>query len=234
MAKDDSQAIFPYVPFQTFESFIKHLHETVVTDQIDNSMMPNNFSGSSCAWVTSALKSLKLIDAKNNTTPKLKELVDAYQSENWASKIKEHVLSIYTNIPENIDLKSVTQKQLEDMFPDMSPQMRDKSIRFYLAANKEAGIEYSPLMKQRRKSTKRKRIVNLSTKRKNSNEQPPKPPNETPKDKITPPGMLDLPIIGVPESFIRVPENITMSDIALINGAVAYLKIKAEQNTESE
>lgn len=233
MAEDNSQAIFPYVPFQTFEAFIKHLHETVVTDQIDNSMMPNSFSGNSRTGVTSALKALKLIDANNNTSQKLKNLADAYQSDKWAAKLKEYVLSVYTNIPDDVDLKSVTRKQLEDMFPDVSPQMRDKSIRFFLVAHQEAGVEYSPHLKKRKRYTKKRSEIRTRkcAKPKNENNKPPAAP---PKADKTPSDMFDLPIPIAQGSFIRVPRNITVNQVALVTAAVGYLKAMAEQNKESE
>lgn len=232
MAEKKTQPTFPYVPFQTFLAFIRHLADNVVTDQIDNTMMPGKFSGSSRTWVTSALKSLKLIDAKNNTSPNLKELVDAYQGKDWAAKLKEHVLSIYTNIPESVDLKSVTPKQLEDLFPDMSQQMRDKSIRFFLAANKEAGIEYSPLLK-RKKVSPRRRSETATRKRTKVDKQSQKPPIETPKHDKPASDMFELPIPIAPNSCIRVPRNITASQVALVKAAIGYLEAMAKQNEET-
>ena len=45
MNTESNQPTFPYVPYPTFKAFIGHLHDTIVTDQIDNTMMPANFSG---------------------------------------------------------------------------------------------------------------------------------------------------------------------------------------------
>jgi hypothetical protein len=43
MKTETKQPTFPYVSYPTFKAFIGHLHDTVVTDQIDNTMMPTTF-----------------------------------------------------------------------------------------------------------------------------------------------------------------------------------------------
>ena len=68
MSEEEKKLTLPYVSFPTFKAFINHLHEVAITDQVDNSMMPANFSGSARATVTATLKSLGLIDAENNAT----------------------------------------------------------------------------------------------------------------------------------------------------------------------
>lgn len=221
MANNNSQPIYPYVSCTIFLEFIRHLHETLVTAQIDNSMMPKHFSGNSRTAVTSAFKSLGLTDAKNNTTQKLKDLVNAYQGKDWSTKLKEHILSFYTNIPDSYDLKTITKKQLDTAFGDMSSQMLEKSIRFYLMINKEAGIEYSDHFKVRIRSRRRKY-------------SPKKYAEEVQKNERTPSYMYDLNIPGVPGSFIRVPIDVTEKQIALVKAAVTFIELMATQNEESK
>ena len=233
MTNEDKQPIFPYVAYPTFKAFIGHLHDTVVTDQIDNTMMPHRMSGAGRSGVTSALKSLGLIDDDNNTSPKLKELVTACDGKDWQTAVKKHILSAYDSIAGGIELKSATRKQLEGIFEGASAGMKDKYIRFFLSANKDAGIEYSPHLKIRRRLPK-KRVVKLSAKVDASGNQPPKPPEEPPKDERTPSDMYDLNIPGVPGSFIRVPVNVTVKQIALVKAAVTFIELMAEQNKESE
>ena len=233
MSNENKQPNFPYLAYPTFKKFIGHLHDTVVTDQIDNTMMPRTMSGASRSAVTSALKSLRLIDDGNNTTPELKELVDAYNGKEWPAAINKCILSAYGDIAKSFDLKSATRKQVEGMFEDASPQMKDKYIRFFLSANKDAGIEYSPHLKIRRRLPK-KRSEAATQKGKASGKEINKPPVEQPKDEGTPSGMYDLQIPNVPGSFIRVPTNINVKQIALVKAAVTFLEIMADQNKESE
>jgi len=227
------QPIFPYVSYPTFKTFVGHLHDTVVTDQIDNTMMPQKMSGGARSAVTSALKSLNLIDDYNNTTTELKELVAAYGSKEWPEKIKEFILSVYSGTAKGIDLKSTTRKQMEGMFEGASQQMKDKYLRFFLSANKDAGIEYSPHLKIRRRQPK-KRVDTSGQKGGTSAQRKTKPPKEPPKDAETPPNMFDLPIPIAAGSFIRVPSNITVNQVPLVQAAVAFIETMAKQNVESK
>ena len=233
MNSENQQPIFPYVSYPSFKGFIGHLHDTVVTGQIDNTMMPHKMSGGVRSAVTSALKSLGLIDDQNNTTPELKEIVAAYNSKDWQVAVKKYILSAYDNITENIDLKSATRKQVERMFEDASPQMKDKYIRFYLSANKDAGIEYSPHLKIRRRLPK-KRSDTATQKSGASGQKPPKPHEKPPEDDRTPPDMFDLPLPIASGSFIRVPRKITVSQVPLVKAAVDYLEAMAQQNEGSK
>lgn len=109
--------------------------------------------------------------------------------------------------------------------------MRDKCIRFFLTANKEAGIEYSPHLKIRQRY--KKRSTTSTTKGGVSNKEN-KPKDDALKDKRTPPDMFDLPIpIGM-GSFIRVPKNITLNQVPMVNAAVGYIEAMAKQNEESQ
>ncbi len=234
MENENKQPTFPYVPYPAFKAFIGHLHDTVVTDQIDNTMMPHKMSGGAKYAMTSALKALGFIDEQNNTTPKLKELVKAYNnSKEWATVIQKYILSAYSDITGSFDLKSATRKQVDGMFKDTSPQMRDKYIRFFLSANKDAGIEYSPYLKIRRRLPK-KRTDTGPKKGEISDKKRTKPKDETLKNEKTPPNMFDLPIPIATGSFIRVPSNTTVNQVAVIRAAVDYLEAMAKQNKESE
>ena len=233
MNKDNKQQALPYVSYPTFKTFICYLHDTVVTDIIDNSMMPNSFSGSAKGAVTSALKSLGLIDNENNTTQNLKDLAKAYNTKEWPEAVKNCILSGYDNISGNIDLKSASRKQLEGMFGDITSQMRDKYIRFFLTANKEAGVEYSPHLKIRKRSS-RKRADKTAPKRKTTSKGKNESQKNPPNDEQTPPNMFDLPIPIESGSFLRIPSNITVNQVDLVKAAIAFIEVMAKQNEGSE
>ena len=237
MNAKNNQPTFPYVPYPSFKAFISYLHDTALPEQIDHTMMPSSFSGGTRAAVMSALKSLGLIDTQSNTTQKLKNLVTAFNSNEWPAKVEECVLSAYDGVAQdiNLKLKSASRKQAEKMFEGTTAQMRNKCIRFFLSANKDAGIEYSPHLKLRKKSvTPRKRTGKTAPKRKTTF----KGKNES-QEKITnyeqtPSNMFDLPLPIASGSFIRVPSDITVAQVPLVKAAVEYLEAMAKQNEESK
>jgi hypothetical protein len=230
MSTENKQPALPYVSYPAFKSFIAHLHDTVITAQIDYTMMPRTMSGGVRAAIISALKTLGLTDAQGNTTQGLKSLIDAYNTKDWSEALKKYVLPAYSGIIGNIDLKSVTPKQMDSLFQDTSEQMKEKYLRFFLTVNKEAGIEYSPHLKIRRR-TFTKRTTKTTQKSENVNNLPPAVPTE---DK-TPAGMFDqpIPIASAERSFIRVPMNITVNQAAMVKAIVAVIEAIAQQNEES-
>lgn len=235
MDDENKQPAFPYVPYPAFKAFIGHLNDTVVTDQIDNTMMPRKMSGGAKYAMTSALKSLGLIDEQNNTTPKLREIVAAYNSKDWPNIVKKYILSIYSDIAETFELKSATRKQVEEMFKDATPQMKDKYMRFFLSANKDAGVEYSPHLKiRRRKAAAKKRIVKLTSKKKKSAKHVNRPLDEVQDADIKPRGSFDQPIPIESEfpCYIRIPLNVNISQVELVKAAVVFIEALAKQNEE--
>jgi hypothetical protein len=236
MNTENKQPKFPYVSFPTFKAFIFYLHDTVLPDQIDNTMMPPKFSGSARAAVTATLKSLGLIDAEGNTASKLKELVAAYDSNGWQEAVKKCILSAYDELAKNIDLKSATRKQMDGMFEEESPQMRDKYIRFFLTANKEAGIGYSPHISIRRKFPK-KHTDKTATKHKTATQDRNVPPaGEIPNKEQTPSDAFDVNIFIQPlgRFYIRIPNNITVKQAGFVVSAANHIADIAKQNEESE
>lgn len=234
MKDETKQLTLPYASFPTFKTFIRHLHDVAVTDQVDNTMMPNNFSGSARAAVTSALKSLGLIDAQNNTSQNLRDLAGAYESKEWPAMVKKCILPAYTNIPENFDLMRATKKQVEGMFGDITQQMREKCIRFFLTANREAGIAYSPHLKIRKRSSGKRAGKTTPKRKKVVAKIQDEPQEQTPNYEQTPPDMFDLPIPIALGSFIRVPKSITANQVPLVEAAVKYLEAMAKQNEDTE
>ncbi|MBN2019958.1 MAG: DUF5343 domain-containing protein [Sedimentisphaerales bacterium] len=232
MKTENKQPTFPYVSYPAFKAFIAHLNDAVTPDQIDYTMMPRTMSGAVRAAVISALKSLGLIDAQGNTSQKLKDLADAYNDTNkWPEALKKNVLSAYAGIVGDIDLKSVTRKQVDDLFLDATPEMKEKCIRFFLSANKEAGVEYSPYLKIRRR-LHAKRTGKATQKSESLNN----PPLGEPSEEKTPSDMFDLPIpiASAEKCFIRVPRNITAEQVNLVKAAVNYIDAMAKQNEESK
>jgi hypothetical protein len=148
--------------------------------------------------------------------------------------LKKYVLSAYTGVIGDMDLKTVTPKQIDGLFADASAEMKEKCVRFFLTVNKEAGIEYSPHLKIRRRGTS-KRTSKPAQRGEGSGGQgrQESPPSG---EKQTPSSMFDMPIpiASAEKCFIRVPRGITTEQVTLITAAVAFIDAMAKQNKENK
>jgi hypothetical protein len=230
----NKQQTFPYVSYPALKAFIAHLKATVVTDQIDNTMMPRTMSGGVRAAITATLKSLGLIDVQGNTSQKLKELVEAYDTNQWPEILKKYVLPVYNDLVGSIDLKTATRKQIDDLFADATPDMKEKHIRFFLSVNREAGITYSPYLKIRRRGLSKR--TSKTTPKGNDFGGQANPPLSGPTGEQTPAGMYDLPIPITSDkpSFIRIPLNVTCAQSAMVKAVLPVIDAMAKQNEESK
>jgi hypothetical protein len=113
--------------------------------------------------------------------------------------------------------------------------MKDKCIRFFLTANKEAGIDYSPHLKIRRRLPK-KRSDEAPQKGAASGKITRQTREETPNNEETPSVMYDVPILieSAEKCYIRIPRNITIEQVNVVKGAVAYIEVMAKQNQEGK
>ena len=101
-----------------------------------------------------AMRFLGLIDPKDATTPRLKTLVESRRAghEKWQADLKDLILNAYRPIIGDLDLEHATPGQLNEHFKSGgmdAAEVREKSIRFYLSALKEAGVKYSHFFEQR-------------------------------------------------------------------------------------
>ncbi|MCV7089618.1 hypothetical protein [Mycobacterium interjectum] len=143
---DDAEAFKPpYMSWQTFSNFIKELGAKPLPPRIDRSLMASK-SGTDQANLTAALTSFGLVDEANNVLPLLQELTTADDEQRkaiLAGMVTRHYLA-----PMEVSRKNGTSKDLEDAFRDSypsiaSPDVRRKSITFFLHAAREAGLELS-------------------------------------------------------------------------------------------
>ncbi len=72
----------PYISFATLLTFLKALRTDGVPPQIDKSVL-RKLSGALQGQLKVALRSLGLMDGKDKPTPKLKELVDVYETPDF-------------------------------------------------------------------------------------------------------------------------------------------------------
>lgn len=148
-----SKSIPPYVAYKTFENFIDTLRSRVIPSRIDRGVM-STMSGGVQSHLTSALKSLEFVNSTGQPTERMKALVLS-EGEERKKRLTEMVRTCYPFLfrDVNIDLRSVTQKHLEEQFEantSATGATVRKCIAFFLAASRAAGIELSPHLKRTR------------------------------------------------------------------------------------
>ena len=110
-----------------------------------------SFSGSVQFQVITALKYLHLTEGDNNKPTILLEKLVHAKGEEKDKIFKEIIINSYPFLfKEGFDLKRTTSKQLQECFEEAgtSGGTTRKSINFFLAAAKSAGIELSPHIKK--------------------------------------------------------------------------------------
>lgn len=199
----------PYCSYRSFENLIKEFKDhSVLPNVIDRSLLSRR-SGSEQSALILALKWFGFIDESSVPTTFLRQLVSA---EDDASKLilRERIESSYAFIEDgSIDLSSATSQQMSDRFRkyDISGSTLSKSVAFFLAAAKDAGIQISPHVKAPASRT------NGSVKRKPKMTPPNTVASEDTTEKDHPqrhqakPGTITIPIpiYGMNDGSIHLP-----------------------------
>jgi len=141
----------PYLPYRTLENFIQRLKSGVIPSRIDRSVM-SSFSGSIQAQLINALRYLRLTDDQGKPAEKLEKLVGSDGAEKREA-LNEILKSSYPFLfNENVNLQNITFAQISELFEEAGAggETTKKSIRFFLSAAKDAGINVSPHIKKPR------------------------------------------------------------------------------------
>ncbi|MDX2208530.1 MAG: hypothetical protein SFU57_12910 [Gemmatimonadales bacterium] len=228
-----------YPAFATFKSFLSGLKGNVLPDRIDNSVF-GSLSGSAKSEVKTALRFLFLIDEKSVVTKEFRDLMTTFETPEWGTALGKVLDRAYTPILENINIENGTHSQLHDRFRTTGglngTTVRDKAIRFWLAAMNEAGRKVSPHFgavpvssangAARAKAKARTRTPKLG---KSATEGTTKQP-DLPGTKS-----VDFLIPGKPAVKITMPDPITVDEWAMVDSYLrAYIKLNmAGGNTNS-
>lgn len=136
----------PYTSYRSFMNLMSELKEHDVTPAaIDRSYLSKR-SGSEKSALIATLKWFDLVDEVGVPTERLDRYIEADEQESKAL-LKEMVESSYGVITDGtFNLRSATTSQLADQFRqyDIGGSTLNKSVAFFLAASKEAGIVVSP------------------------------------------------------------------------------------------
>jgi hypothetical protein len=150
-ANGDKKVIPPYLSHKTFNNFIEGLR-TGVPARIDRSVM-SSLSGTAQAHLLYALRYLNLIDGEGTPSERLNQLATA-QAADKQGILKEILTSAYPFVcNSSIDLERCTGKQIEEAFATTgaSSETLRKSLAFFLATAKQAGMKLSPHIKRTRR-----------------------------------------------------------------------------------
>ena len=225
--RQERSASAPYVAFKTFKNFIKSLNENGIPSHVDKSVM-NGLAGGTQSHLASALKFLGLVNDDQTPSSHLKNLVESYDTNDWSEILAALLRGSYADVTDGVDLENATPNQLDGCFDNQSAVMIDKTVRFYLSALDDAGVEYSTHLKKRKPKAKRK--PRAASKAKDNKEEP-----DTSQDKPaeTPSGMIDYPIHFSKNrsGHIQVPKDITAEDCEMIELVIPMIKKLAERSS---
>lgn len=136
----------PYTSYRSFMNLMSELKEhDVMPAAIDRSYLSKR-SGSEKSALIATLKWFDLVDEIGIPTERLDSYIAADEQES-KTLLKEMVESSYGAITDGtFNLRSATTSQLADQFRqyEISGSTLNKSVAFFLAAAKEAGIVVSP------------------------------------------------------------------------------------------
>lgn len=146
----------PYVSHRTFTTFLESLNEGI-PDRVDRSVFDASFSGTSRKQITSALKSLDLIDDELRPTARLATLVQSRGEERktaWLELLQESYAPVFM-----LDLQTATTNQLREELRKIvrTESMLIKCESFFKHAAVDAGIRLSPHIMRRKQGPRRKR-----------------------------------------------------------------------------
>ncbi|MEW5982953.1 MAG: DUF5343 domain-containing protein [Acidobacteriota bacterium] len=155
----------PYLPYRSFANTISGWRDKMPA-RIDRSVL-GSYAGAMQTWVLSALRYFGLIDANGQPTESLKRLAQADGPERQkvlVQLLRANYAFIFTA---QFDLSKATPAQLQERVKATGAQgeTAKKSLSFFLAMCKDAGLSLSPYLRTRqvrqpragngRKTTKR-------------------------------------------------------------------------------
>jgi hypothetical protein len=230
MAKStDEVGTPPYLPWVTFVGFLRLLKTTSIPTRVDATVLKGR-SGSDQSGIKTALRHFGLISVDGTVTQKLRDLVASMDSDDWKTVLGDLLIGSYDEITEKVDLDNGTLGELQDAFAQrggVTGSVRDKAIRFWLAAMRDAGMSLSthfggatPANGNARKSASRvrkSRAVNA-----------PRPDDDS-SDELPPPDVkvVSFPIPGKPDIKLWLPTELSEAQWGMLDTYIrAFIKLR--------
>ncbi|MGI3130301.1 hypothetical protein ACRSLK_07875 [Halopseudomonas pachastrellae] len=197
----------PYTSYRSFESLIKELKEhDILPAAIDRGLLAKR-SGSEQSALFATLKWFKLIDESHAPTELLSSFISAGEDD-ARQQMKEMIENSYSFVTDGtINLKNATSNQMASKFReyDVSGSTLTKSIAFFIAAAKSAGITLSPHIKA-------PPAPSTTGKKKPTKQTPTEPTASQDKSSASPAPdtgtiSIPIPIMGLQDGAISLPAN---------------------------
>ena len=152
----ETNTVPPYVAYRTFRTFLESLAISM-PDRIDRSVFDSKFSGTATSQITSALRTLKLIDADGRPSEALYSLARTEGEQHH--KVLEQVLENYYTPVFRLDLEHATKAQFREAMREFgcTESMLIKCETFFIHAARHAGVPLSPYLISNRKTGTRSR-----------------------------------------------------------------------------
>jgi hypothetical protein len=145
----------PYVSYRTFYNFMERLQQRIPS-RIDRSYWGDILSGSNGTQLMAAMRFLDLIDVNGKPTKKLEPLVSA-KSESRKRFLHDVTYDAFDFVCQgSLDLESATYSQLQEVFHNtfqLTDDVSRKCVKFFIAIANDAGINLSPFITKRTRST---------------------------------------------------------------------------------
>lgn len=138
----------PYIAYKTFRNFVDSLRITM-PGRIDRSVM-HTMSGGAQGQMMHALRTMDLVSQHGIPTEAFKKLVSAEADE----RKKALAVALHIGYPflfsDSVNLATATGKQLLEQFAGvgLTGDTVRRSVSFFLAAAKDAGITLSPYFRK--------------------------------------------------------------------------------------
>lgn len=139
----------PYLAYKTLLNFLDRLKASVIPTRVDRSVM-STYSGAIQAQLLTTLRYLHLIREEGIPEEKLSILVHS-EGEERQKILKDIIVTSYPFLfKDGFHLKQASPQHLQDLFEKagVSGATIRKSITFFIAMAKNAGMELSPRIKK--------------------------------------------------------------------------------------
>jgi hypothetical protein len=145
----------PYISYRTFHNFVEGLQQRMPA-RIDRSYWGDMLSGSTGTQLMAALRFLELIDENGLPTNRLKPLVTS-RGDQRLGVLREIASNSFDFVlGGELDPQNATYSQLEEIFSEkfqLTGQLNRKCLRFFIELSNDAGINLSPFITKRFRSS---------------------------------------------------------------------------------
>jgi len=232
MTSDSSKPQLPYVGFGVFKGTTSTLAEaTIPSGPLDRHVL-DKVSGADYGALMSGLYFLGYVDKDRKATPAYKDLILASKEDNqskYGSLLFEALSVTYADIVGDVNIQTGTLAELEKAFKAYgvpAGQMLTKTIRFYIKALNDCGIEVS-----RHITKPRPRTPRSASKKTGKDGTPGEPLPHSPRVNIensVPKGYERMSVPGMPEAFIQYPLSLTEAHCNLFTAMITTLRAFAK------